>query len=196
MKTENKLGALFWFLLTISMIWLLSSCTSQRESVIKSDVKIDDNTKANISSEQLESSTKSCYDSISKVKISSFIENYIKEVNANMSKIEYDTEKPVDVTTGKPPIKSETLIDFSMSEQKLKKEIEELTGTIVRQRQENDSLRIVNKDLSEYNIKIRDKLESTEKVYRLSFWDNAQIWLGRILGVILIFVLIFRLRKK
>ena len=190
MKTNITITLLILFVL------LLVGCTSQRKSVIKSDVKIEDNTKANITSEQLESSTKNYYDSLSKVKISSFIENYIKEVNANMSKIEYDTEKPVDVTTGKPPIKSETLIDFSMSEQRLKKEIEELTGTIVRKQQENDSLRIVNKDLSEYNIKIQDKLESTEKIYRLSFWDNAQIWLGRILGVILILVLIFEVRKK
>ena len=66
-----------------------------------------------------------------------------------------------------------------------------------------DSLTVINKEQSEQITKIKEQLESTEKVKNLSFWDNAQIWLGRILGAILILKIafelswiVFRMRKS
>jgi len=201
MKTNDKSIGLFWLVIGLFLLSSLISCSTQRNSTLSTNTTIDDNVKKDTSHEEFERRVKISSDSISEVKFRLYVESYEKNINANINKREYDTDKPIDPTTGKPPLKSETNIDYTSTEQRHKKEVEALKSVIVSKDITIDSLTVINKEQSEQITKFKEQLELTEtkQVNVLELWQKVFITIGIvavILSAILILWLIFRFIKK
>jgi hypothetical protein len=193
MKLKDDLLCALFILLLLPM-----SCKTQKDTSSKTDLKIENKTNADVelqSSEvKTENSSKDVEEKANHLKSSEF--DGIRTIEEN--EIEYDTSKPIDPVTGKPPVKKER--NKKTTEEGKKKDLKKDESSLYAS-QNNlsiDSTGVSLKDNSDYNIKESNKTEEREslKVDKVKILDFTTITVIVIVIVILILILKHRKIKK
>ncbi|WP_418561132.1 hypothetical protein [Rikenella microfusus] len=144
---------------------LMGACNTTRRAASKSEVTLYDHSKIDKHKDSNHVLNRTDWDSI----YWSVTEN----MKMHFHKLEYDSYKPVDSVTGKPPLKSETKGEIDMSK--------DSKGGSQSKTEAKDLTNVSEQDHSQSDVKTTEKQESTiEKQIRSSLW-----WLWLIAGAAL-----------
>lgn len=123
-KTANRLEWVFLITLLISFIILLSSCRS-KETTIKTnaETKVDSSQNRSTSVDTQTNTQKE--EKIKESESQDLQTNQSENISITHAIIKYDTNKPIDLVTGKPPIKEETYTTINKQSKEESKQSEQ-----------------------------------------------------------------------
>jgi len=180
-------------LFSILMIFPFFGC-QLRKSISKSDsLKFENKTKSDVSLDSVSVKKRNTNNLQYWENFHQQVNEYNKKSNLEILEIEYDTEKPIDKCTGRPPIKKE--INSKLIENEIKKDSQytELHQLYLCQNEVIDSLRKVLEDKSDYNIKIEN--ESQIKEIKSSDWVRTEIITMMLIIAILFIIVVIKFKK-
>jgi hypothetical protein len=159
----------------------LLACKTQKETSIKTDLKIENNTKADIAVDSTNVRKETSTHVETGTKSESVTSEFEGKRTIETTEIEYDTDKPVNPVTGEHPKKRET--KTKTTEEGAKKETSSAGGShsVISQTTQSDSTNTHLTDNSDYDTKITEKSEE-----KMSFkFDRATLF--DIITVVVIF---------
>lgn len=110
-----------------------------------------------------------------------------EKLQVKLQEIEYDTDKPVDPSTGKPPVKKETNIDLTKETEATSQELNE------QQKKEATRSKLTDKSKEDTKTKIKKKDETKAA---LKWWQKGFIALGVVCFISVVVWIIFKVKGK
>ena len=193
MKRMNIFRIEITILFIIILIPLFSGCQAKRQISKSDNSKIENKTNADFVSDSTSVNKTNVIDMKIWDNYYRLISEYEKKRNFEISQTEYDTDKPVDKETGKPPVKKETNASFNENEVKKEDQYSELYNLISHQTAAVDSLKNVLKDQSNYDVKITD--ESKIKESKIFDWMNIKTITVIFIIIALVVFIIIKIKK-
>ena len=153
-------------------------CKTSQKVATESSVKEQKDIANDITSSEISSIDEAVQRSIEKLKSGKY--------GIVINHIEYDTEKPADTITGKPPIKSDTKTTISAQ-----KEIKEIENTTTG-RKETTSSALSDKTIDKSKVQAEDKMKTERELSRI---EVLAICLVAALFIVLIIYIIRKFKK-
>lgn len=149
------------FLFLLVLILSLVSCRSPQNVATDKQVKEDKQIEKNIELVDTQELAEIISQAMQKV--------INEKLNINYKQVKYDTDKPVDPETGKPPVKEETNIDLN------KETDTQISDTTNVDRSLNSGTQLKDKSKEKEKTQVKDK---TKQSPALKWWHKMLIFVG------------------
>lgn len=188
-KTANRLEWVFLITFLVLFIILLSSCRS-KESTIKSNTETKNNVSQNTANSVDTQNEVQTSENVKESQSKETQSNQIEDVSITHITVKYDTDKPIDPTTGKHPIKEETLTTINKQSKEESKQSEQNNKEQTSTKTIQQRVKQLVKSNTQSSLHYTAKNEKKEK-YGLSTICKVSI----ALGCVGIGVLVFKVYK-